>query len=206
MVAPFRSNLLTAQKEHAMPLWFRVVRIWLPITVAITVLAALSYVGVQQSYRNGLDDPQLQLATDGAAALDAGSSASIVNSPTVDADKSLAPFLIVLGSDGQVLTSGVTLDGGQPKPPAGVLTAARESGPYRVTWQPRPGVRIASVSAAAKDGRVVLAGRNMRAVESRISQLSAMTAIAWAAGVIGVLLATLVIELVGMRVESRTSR
>ena len=41
-----------------MPLWFRVIRIWLPIAVAVTGLVGLTYVAVQQNYRNGLDDPQ----------------------------------------------------------------------------------------------------------------------------------------------------
>ncbi|HEY5540284.1 MAG TPA: hypothetical protein VIL41_02395 [Coriobacteriia bacterium] len=185
-----------------MPLWFRVVRIWLPIAVAVTAAAGLTYVAVQQSYRNGLDDPQLQLATDGAARLDAGvSPESLATSPTVDADKSLAPFVIVFGSDDAVLASGATLAGTTPKPPTGVLATARSKGTDRVTWQPRPGVRIASVSAAASDGRVVLAGRNMRAVESRIDDLTKITAFAWGSALVGVLIASLLAELAGLRLK-----
>ena len=185
-----------------MPLWFRIVRIWLPIAVALTAVMGLSYLAVQQSYRNGLDDPQLQLATDGAARLDAGGSPEgILTSPTVDADTSLAPFVIVFGSGDEVLASSATLAGGTPKPPAGVLAAARTSGTNRVTWQPQPGVRIASVSVASHDGRVVLAGRNMRAVESRIDDLAKITALAWAVALVGVLVATLLTELVGLRLE-----
>ena len=112
-----------------MPLWFRIVRIWLPIAVAVTALSGLTYLAVQQSYRNGLDDPQLQLATDGAARLDAGASPlSIATSPTIDAEKSLAPFVIVLGPQDDVLASGATLGSGVAKPPAGVLAAARSQG------------------------------------------------------------------------------
>lgn len=187
-----------------MPLWFRIMRIWLPIAVAVTAMTGLAYLAVQQNYRSGLDDPQLQLATDGAARLDAGAlPASIASSPTVDADKSLAPFVAVFGSDGALLASGVVLDGMPPKPPAGVLATARETGSDRVTWQPRPGVRIASVSVAAHDGRVVLAGRNMRAVEARIDNLTKIAGLAWAAALVGTLVATLLIELVGLRLERR---
>jgi hypothetical protein len=186
------------------PLWFRIVRVWLPIAVAATVVMGLAYVAVQQSYRNGLDDPQLQLATDAASRLDAGASPeSVVNSPTVDAEKSLAPFVIVVGPQGDALAAGVTLGGSTPIPPAGVLATARSKGTSRVTWQPRPDVRIASVSAAASDGRVAVAGRNMRAVESRIEDLGKLTAIAWAAAMIGALVASLIAELVGMRLERR---
>ena len=185
-----------------MPLWFRIMRIWLPIAVAVTAVSGLTYVAVQQNYRNSLDDPQLQLATDGAARLDAGAAPeSVATSPTIDAEQSLAPFVIVLGAQDNVLATGATLGSGGAVPPAGVLAAARANGTNRVTWQPRPGVRIASVSAAAKDGRVVVAGRNMRAVEARIDDLGKITALAWGAALIGVLIATVIAELIGLRLE-----
>jgi len=185
-----------------MPLWFCIVRIWLPIAVAVTAVSGLTYLAVQQSYRNGLDDPQLQLATDGAARLDAGASPqSVATSPTVDAEKSLAPFVVVLSPQDVVLASGATLGSGTAKPPAGVLATARSQGTDRVTWQPQAGVRIASVSAAAKDGRVVVAGRNMRAVEARIDDLGKIAALAWGAALIGVLIATFLTEFLGLRFE-----
>ena len=185
-----------------MPLWFRVARIWLPIAVAVTTIMGLTYAAVQQNFRSSLNDPQLQLATDGAARLDAGATPeSLATSPTVDADNSLRPFVIVFGSGDDVLASGATLAGLTPRPPVGVLAAARSNGTNSVTWQPRRDVRLASVSAAARDGRVVLAGRNMRAVESRIDNLGALTALAWAAALIGVLIATVLAEIVGLRLE-----
>lgn len=187
-----------------MPFWFRVARIWLPVALATTAAIGLTYIAVQQSYRTGLDDPQLQLATDGAAHLDAGATPeSIASSPAVDIAKSLAPFVIVLDSGDNVIASGATLGSQAPKPPAGVLTAARSNGPNRVTWQPQTGVRIASVSAAASDGRVVVAGRNMRAVEARIDDLGKITALAWAAMMVATLIATVFAERLGLRLESR---
>ena len=178
-----------------MKLWLRVLRVWLPIAVAITAMSGLTYLAVQQSYRNGLDDPQVQLATDGGAGLDAGAAAaSLLNSPTVDVTNSLAPFVAVCGADDALLASGATIDGAQPKPPVGVLATARLAGRDRVTWQPRPGVRIASVSVAAKDGRVVLAGRNMREVEARIADLTKIVALAWLAALIGLLVTVALVE------------
>lgn len=185
-----------------MPLWFRITRIWLPIAVAVTALSGLTYIAVQQSYRTGLDDPQLQLATDGAARLDAGASAaSIATSPTVDAEKSLAPFVMVMDANSHILAVGALLGTDAIQPPDGVLAAARAKGTDRVTWQPQDGVRIATVSAAAKDGRVVVAGRNMRAVEARIDDLGKITAVAWGAALVGVLIATVMAELIGLRLE-----
>ena len=188
-----------------MPLWFRVVRLWLPIAVAVTALGGLTYLAVQQNYRNGLDDPQVQLAQDGAARLDAGATpASLVTSPTVEAASSLAPFVAVFGPDDALLASGVTIAAMPPKPPAGVLASARSTGRDRVTWQPRSGVRIASISVAAKDGRVVLAGRNMREVEARVDELTKITALAWAAALAAVLVAVLGVEWFGARLRRKS--
>jgi hypothetical protein len=192
------------------PLWFRVARIWLPIAVATTVSCGLVAAAVQQSYRSGLNDPQIQLAHDAVARLDAGASAaSVVNSPSVDAQASLAPFVIVYSPTNTVLAGGARLDGKAPTPPAGVLQAARHaaaattvrlSAENRVTWQPRPGVRLASVSVAARNGTVVLAARNMSEVEARISALMLLVAAAWLAAVGAALGVTIVLELLAGRV------
>jgi hypothetical protein len=188
------------------PLWFRVLRIWLPVAVALTAACGLTCLAVQQNYRNGLDDPQVQLAQDGATRLDAGFAPSaVVSSPTVDAETNLAPFVIVLGKSDEVLASGVTLGGATPTPPAGVLATARSAGRNRVTWQPRSGVRIASVSVAAKDGRVVLAGRNMREVEARIDQLTGITGLVWAIALVAVLGVVFALEVVGARLRRNES-
>lgn len=184
-----------------MPLWLRIARIWLPLAVAVTALSLLVYLGVQQSYRMSLNDPQLQLAQDGAARLAAGASPqSVAGSPTVDAERGLAPFLIVVGADNAVLASSARLDGTSPRPPVGVLDAARAKGTDTVTWQPRAGVRLASVSVAAGGGRVVVAGRNMRAVEARIDQFGQLAALAWLATLAATLVVTWLVELfVGRR-------
>ena len=189
-----------------MPLWVRIARIWVPLAVAVSALSLLVYVGVQQTYRQSLNDPQLQLAEDGAARLSAGASPeSVAGSPTVDADKSLAPFVIVVGADDAVLASSVALDGSAPRPPIGVLDTARVKGTDTVTWEPRTGVRIASVSVAATGGRVVVAGRNMRAVEARIDQFGQPALLAWLATLAATLVATWFVEVaIGARTRPVT--
>ena len=186
-----------------MPFWFRIARVWLPLAFVATLLCGLAYAAVQQNYRMGFDGPQIQLAQDAAARLDAGGSPQdIAGSATVDVANSLAPFVITYAADNSVLAGTGKLHGAVPKPPAGVLDAARAKGLKRVTWQPEAGVRIASVSYATKDGRVVLAGRNMREVELREDALLQMTAIAWAVIVVGSLLTSWVVELLGRRYDT----
>jgi hypothetical protein len=69
-------------------------RVWFPFAVVITAFCALVYVTVQQSLRQGLNDPQTQMANDAADALNGGLTVdSIVPQQKISFDKSLAPFL-----------------------------------------------------------------------------------------------------------------
>jgi hypothetical protein len=157
----------------------RSLRLWLPIAVAATLLCGLMYTLVQQDLRQTANDPQIQMAQDAAAQLASGTPVvSLVPSQRVDIAASLAAFLIVYDHTGKVIASSATLDGKTPTLPAGVLTAARASGEDTVTWEPRSGVRIAAVVVPVRTGGAVLAGRSLREVELRESDLLGATALA----------------------------
>ncbi len=197
---PTAKTLSPPAEEDSVPLWFRTVRLWLPIAVAATVAIGLTYAGVQQAHRTTADDPQIQLAEDAAARLDAGDPATdVLPDGPVNVATSLAPFVIVYDAKNAVVEGSGVLDGAPPVPPTGVLDAARSAGHNAVTWQPAPGVRIASVSVTTKDGRVVLAGRNLREVEVREDALTQMTVLAWLAAMLGTLVVCAAVEAVAGR-------
>jgi len=152
-----------------------VLRLWIPLAIAIVGVCGTLYLTVQQSYRLGLNDPQVQLAQDGARVLASGASpASVAGSGTVDVAEDLAPYVAVYDRQAQPAASNGRLDGRPPQPPRGVFDVARAKGENRVSWQPRAGVRSAIVVVYARQGSregFVLAGRNMREVESRIGLL-----------------------------------
>jgi hypothetical protein len=55
------------------PLSFRkVTRIWLPLALVVTAMSLLVYLVSQQAFRQAANDPQVQLAEDGARALGQG--------------------------------------------------------------------------------------------------------------------------------------
>jgi hypothetical protein len=183
-----------------MPLWFRIVRAWLPVAIVLSAACGLAYVGVQQSLRLGANDPQVQIAEDAVAQLDAGDAETdVVPLDIVNISASLAPFVIVYDARNEVIEGSGVFDGTPPVVPAGVLDTARSLGRNDVTWQPRPSVRIASVSVATKDGRVVLAGRSLREVEARIDQITRLAALAWIAGLLGSLMAVAAAEAFAQR-------
>lgn len=154
----------------------------LPSLVVLTVACGLLFVGLQQDLRQSADDPQVQLAEDLARRLDAPTDPSgLLTGPTVDLATSLAPFEAIYDTTGRIVATDGTLDGAAPQPPAGVLDTARSAGADRVTWQPRPGVRMA-VYAVRWNGGSVVAGRSLRVVEERIDQVFGLALAAWIVG------------------------
>ena len=149
-----------------------IVRIWLPFAVVISAFCLLAYTTMQQALRQGLNDPQIQMAEDTAYALNNGATVdSVVAGTKVEMSRSLAPFIDIYDSNGNAITGSGLLNGQLPDYPKGALDSAKRSGgkPFtlqqsdenRVTWQPDADVRIASVVVPYNNG-FVMAGRNMR--------------------------------------------
>jgi hypothetical protein len=107
----------------------------------------------------------------------------------VDIAHSLSPFVIVYDDQGRTLASQALLDGKAPVPPAGIFNYVRNRSEDRFSWQPRRGVRIAAVIQRVNGEHpgFVLAGRNMREVESREEQVGQMAGLTWI-GMLGVIL------------------
>ncbi len=157
----------------------RAIAIFLPCAVLATALCGLVYVVAQQDLRTGANAPQQQIAEDTAAKLDAGADpVSVVGATSLDISRSLATFLVVHDVAGAVLATDGTLDGSAPRVPRGVLDSARATGRDAVTWQPRPGVRIATVTVPWTGG-TVLAGRSLRIVEQRVDALGLLVSVGW---------------------------
>lgn len=166
----------------------------LVLAAMATGVALALYAIPQQVLRQGLNDPQIQIAGDLAARLEQGvaPTEALPRSQSVDMAQSLAPFAIVYDDQGHPLASQATLEGSVPVPPMGVFDYVRQHGQERVSWQPvlgsSRGVRIASVVqrvGGAHPG-FVLAGRNMREVETREGQVAQMAGLTWL-GMLGVI-------------------
>lgn len=137
---------------------------WIIASFILVIIFGTIYLVVQQSQRNDANYPQIQIAEDTAAALNAGiTPQSLLGSP-VDINSSLAPFIVIYDKSGQVVASSGLLNGKTPSVPLGVLTSSNNKDYSFVTWQPQPGVRDALVSVAANK-YYVLSGRSLKEVE-----------------------------------------
>ncbi len=144
-----------------------------------TFIAGTGYLISHQVLRMSANDPQIQLAEDAASRMTEGENTTdVVPERRVDIASSLAPFVIVYDDSGRPIASSAYLDGSIPAPPRGVFEFVRSNHEERVTWQPRPGVRIASVMTRTPRGFVV-AGRNMREVEMREALVFKLAAMGW---------------------------
>ncbi|MGB8259227.1 MAG: hypothetical protein WCE75_02700 [Terracidiphilus sp.] len=176
---------------------------FLVLSALATGLALALYAIPQQVLRQGLNDPQIAMATDLAAALEKGGLTEMLQqgalpaiaggSARVDMARSLSPFVIVYDDQGRPLASQAVLNGETPAPPAGVFENVRQHGEARLSWQPilgrEHGVRIAAVIERVRGAQpgFVLAGRNMREVEAREEQVRQMAGLTWI-GMLGVIL------------------
>lgn len=153
-----------------------VFRHWLPSAFLIAFAACLSYVSVQQVYRQGANDPQVQMARDAARLLTEGRTPSMVASSETPLDISLtlAPFIAVFDEQGKLVSSTGRLHGEEISLPAGTFDYARGAGEHRFSWQPEPGVRQAVVMVryeAKGEIGFVLAGRSLKESEARTQQI-----------------------------------
>jgi hypothetical protein len=153
------------------------------ITVIVTLVTLMSYLVGQQVLRHTANDPQVQMAHDATIRLAAGADLHIAGGDLVDPSRSLAPFLIVFDANGRPISSSAVLDGRTPVPPAGVFSYTQTHGEERVSWQPRPGVRIAAVVVpfGGDHPGFVLAGRSLSEVEASTQKLLMGTFVGWLA-------------------------
>jgi hypothetical protein len=168
-----------------------ILKSWIPLAVVITLMSGLVYVTMQQSQRIGANDPQIQMAEDVASALTAGKPLdSIVPAAQIDIATSLAPYVVVFDASGKTIASSGLLHNQLPTLPSGVFDYVRQRGEDRITWQPEPGVRSATVvtSYGGAQPGFVLAGRSLREVENREDQFGLLIGLGW----LGTLFATLV--------------
>lgn len=161
---------------------------WLGYAAVVTLLCFLVYIVAQQNFRQSANDPQYQLAQDAANAINNGiAPKSLAGTATLDIASTLSPYLLIYDANGNLVTNNITLDGKTPHLPEGALNSTRSGGTNVVTWQPRPGIRQATVIRVTRNGYIVVAGRSLQTVEDNISTLGMQVLFGWIASLVAML-------------------
>jgi len=171
-----------------MPLSRRILARWVQLAALATALSLMVYLAVQQAGRQSANDPQLQIARDASAALvDGTPAAAITSEPPVEIARSLAPWITVTDDQGKIIASTARLHGIVRTVPSGVFDHTRASGETRVTWQPEPGVRMATVVVHNRNGGFIVSGRSLRESEERTAAYGRLILLGWLATLTGLL-------------------
>lgn len=151
------------------------------LALVLTLLGGMAAITMQQMLRRGANQPQIDMAQWYAGEINAGEApANVIPPGYVDLERSLQPFVIFYDEHGKPGPATGYLDQNVPVPPSGVFDFVRSHGSENVTWQPRPGVRIASViQRVNKTPGFILAGRSLRLVEEQESLLWRMVMGGW---------------------------
>ncbi len=147
--------------------------------MTLTILFGTMYGLVQQQNRLTANDMPTMLATEAARLINGGLDASTVgNSSPQDISTTRVPFIIVYDKKGKSVGGSGYLDKKLAQIPLGVLQHATAIKPNAVTWQPKSGVRLATVTVATKNNYVVGA-QSLKATEDRDSTLLKLTALGY---------------------------
>ena len=154
---------------------------YLFVMAIITVIFAVIYATVQQSYRTAANDPQMQIVRDINARLHQGKPVESFFADTIDIAHSLSTFVALYDANGKPVHTSGYLDGKMPELPAGVYDFAKAHAEHEVTWQPRSGIRMAMVIVSSNSSPVgfVAAGRSLQEVEEREQNLITMVFLGW---------------------------
>lgn len=154
----------------------------------VSLALVLSFLGggaalvIDQMMRSGANQPQIDMVNWYAGELGAGVAPEDEIPPGyVDLESSLQPFVIFYDDQGRPVKGTGYLDQALPAPPSGVFDFVREHGSEKVTWEPRHGVRLASVIQRVNGNNAgfLLAGRSLRLVEEEKDILWKMALGVW---------------------------
>ncbi len=159
-----------------------IIKTWLIVAFVATLILGIVYATAQQILRMNANDPQIQIAQDTAQALrDGAAPEQVLPFEQVDIAASLSPYVIIYDDSGRALAGSGLLHDELPSLPAGVFEDARRNGENRLSWQPEPGVRSATVITryGGSEPGFVMAGRSLREIENRITRLGQMIGLGW---------------------------
>ena len=98
---------------------------YLFVMAITTIIFGVIYAAIQQNYRSGANDPQIQLARDINLKLHEGKAVDTFFSDSINIAQSLSPFVVLYDANGKPLRSSGYLNSKIPELPAGVFDFAR---------------------------------------------------------------------------------
>lgn len=157
--------------------------LWVVVILLITFTSVTVYIATQQSLRLGANELPATLAHELAIKLEDGSSAEqAIAQDQVDLSKSLATFAMIYDQNKNLIATSGIFNGNEPSYPKGVLDYIDEKVESRVTWQPKKGLRFASV-AIKYNGGYIVAAHSLFETEKLIRSMGKTLLVVWLTGI-----------------------
>jgi hypothetical protein len=163
-------------------------RAWLAVVGTATLVLGGSYAMVQQSTRLSADDLPLTAAQTARQELQNDANAKeVVPTLKTDLRSDSSVFMIITDDSQHVVASSAMLDGQTPLPPRGVFSFTKQHGSDHFTWEPSPGVRMATRVVYFKSKNTgsgfIITGQSLRPYEDRIATYTWIAAAALTAAI-----------------------
>ena len=140
----------------------------------------------QQVLRRGVDRQPARLAeTIARTSPQDPSTAATLAAPKQEISspawlKSSDPIVLIYDPSGQPVSGNAILHGTLPRLPHGIFNTIRDRREFRVTWQPRVGIRVALTGDTLPSGGFVVAGQSLIATESAVIRFHSILLWMWA--------------------------
>ncbi|MDP9049871.1 MAG: hypothetical protein M3O31_03985 [Acidobacteriota bacterium] len=170
--------LMTRDQAFRRPIFFHAIVLGL----ILTLMGGSAAVTMQQMLRRGANHPQIEMGRRLAQAIAAGTKPEdLLPAGGIDLQTSLEPFAIFYSEKRVPIASTGFLNNAVPVPPGGVFDYAGKYQLDMITWQPQPGVRMASILRRVEGSNpgFILTGRSLLLVEEQEYALRRGTFITW---------------------------
>lgn len=157
-------------------------RVWLAIVGAATLVLGASYAMVQQSARLAADEQPLTALSDAKQKLSEDIAPNeVVPDEETDLREDSSVFVIITDENKKVIASSALLDGQSPLPTKDVFARAEQAGKDNFTWEPKKGVRHAVSIQKFDDnaGGYILAGKSLKETEQKIVTYTQIAVFTW---------------------------
>jgi hypothetical protein len=147
------------------------------LVITSLAFATIWIVALQFDRLAAVETPE-RLASQVAAEIRGGQTSTIDAQPHVDLSRSLAAFVVVENAQGSATSGSGYLSNALVSLPTETLGRAAASGTAFDSWEPRPGLRFATVTVRVGD-QFVSAGQSLSPTESRDASFAPIIGGAW---------------------------
>lgn len=159
----------------------KVVVYWLIFMFFVTFTCSLMYLVAQQSMRLSANEAPEQLAVATKLKLQSGKNPdSMIPADKVNISKSLDSFFMLFDHNKKIMASSGVMGDSNPSFPQSVLNNVSQSHEDRITWQPEPGLRFATVALKFSNGYIV-AAHSLQETENVIGEITTLMFSLWLA-------------------------